>query len=195
MSESARLALITAQVEGLISHDRLKQMTDEHPADLTKLLAHLVRDGFLVSDGAGRGTVYFLPGQAPTDEGLFDMGGCRAAGEPPELGALPPELALWQDHADIPESERALLARIAEPVALAQRVRPDILRGVVLQLCAGRYLGLRALAELLHRDADDLRKRTLKPMVDGGELTLAFPSPRDPRQAYTATTDTLEERR
>jgi len=43
LPETARLALITAQVEGQISHDRLKQISAGHPADLTKLLGVQVR--------------------------------------------------------------------------------------------------------------------------------------------------------
>jgi ATP-dependent DNA helicase RecG len=61
----------------------------------------------------------------------------------------------------------------------------------VLALCRGQYLGTRVLARLLSRDPDDLRKRTLNPMVKDGLLQPAFPASRDPRQAYTAT-DTPE---
>ena len=55
-----QLALITAQVEGVVSHDRMKQICTDHPADLTKMLGTLVREGFLVPQGAGRGMVYLL---------------------------------------------------------------------------------------------------------------------------------------
>ena len=57
LSEPERLALITASTEGVVSHARLREICAEHPAVLTKFLAHLVRDGLLASDGTGRGMV------------------------------------------------------------------------------------------------------------------------------------------
>ena len=54
LPETARLALITAQVEGVVSHDRLKQICTDHPADLTKMLGGLVRDGLLSPNGGKR---------------------------------------------------------------------------------------------------------------------------------------------
>lgn len=61
------------------------------------------------------------------------------------------------------------------------------MREVVLQLCEGRFIGLRALAALLGRrdtDGSDLRKRILNPLVQEGRLQRAYPRPNDPRQAY-----------
>jgi ATP-dependent DNA helicase RecG len=83
------LALITAQVEGVVSHDRLKQISTDHPADLTKMLGTLVREGLLVPEGAGRGMTYRLPWQPRESSAVFDVGN---VGKPPELGGLTPEL-------------------------------------------------------------------------------------------------------
>ncbi|MBS0353509.1 MAG: putative DNA binding domain-containing protein [Proteobacteria bacterium] len=214
-AETGRLALITAQVEGLVSHDRLKQITTDHPADLTKLLGQLVRDGLLIPDGTGRGMVYFLPWHRQTMAAAFDATdfGSRMPGaeppelgieppelgiEPPELGAKPPEsdtkppeLATYHDWNAIPADLQEALLTLAAPVARRRRTSAEILRTTIRTLCTGRFLGLRVLAHALQRDADDLRKRTLTPMVQEGALLPAFASTRDPRQAYTAAvTDT-----
>jgi ATP-dependent DNA helicase RecG len=98
LTETPRLALITAQVEGLVSHDRLKQITTDHPADLTKLLGTLVRDGLLISKGTGRGMEYRLPWQRHNSTAAFeasDMGIITpdATNKPPELSPLTPELS------------------------------------------------------------------------------------------------------
>ena len=62
------------------------------------------------------------------------------------------------------------------------------MREVVITLCAGRFLGLRLLAELLNRkDFDSLRERVLNLLVQQGLLRRAFPRPNDPRQAYTSS--------
>ena len=196
-TETARLALITAQVEGVVSHDRLKQISADHPADLTKMLAALVRDGLLASEGSGRGMTYRLPWQRRDASALFDTADAggdvppesikppELAGKPPELDTKPPELEIFQDWALVPRELQAALAELAKPVAERKHARAPTVRQTIQALCTGRFLGLRVLAHVLRRDPDDLRKRTLTPMVQEGVLATAFPAPRDPRQAYT----------
>lgn len=207
LPETARLALITAHVEGMVSHDRLKQICTDHPADLTKMLGNLVRDRLLVSDGSGRGMVYFLPWQR-RPAAAFDLAGddSSVAGakppefdsKPPELGNKPPELGdpeaargiSYLDWDAIPDAIQQELAELGRRVSGARRVPPALLREVLLALCAGRYLGLRVLARVLQRDPDDLRKRTLSRMVKDGQLKPAHAATKDPRQAYTAAAST-----
>ena len=213
LPETARLALITAQVEGVVSHDRLKQICTDHPADLTKMLGGLVRDGLLSPNGAGRGTVYFLPWQRRSTATVFDI--TDQAGAPPELGSIPPELAgqppelaalspepvsatasVVQPLLDWTAISPAIQARLVElgrPVAGSGRVAPPTLRATILALCTGRHMGLRVLAHVLERDPDDLRKRSLTPMVKEGVLRTAYTNSRDPRQAYTAAPKPAEE--
>ena len=198
LPELARLALITTCTEGSVNHARLREISTVHPADITKMLAGLVRDGLLVSDGAGRGMVYFLPWQKQSAILLFDAGDqLREADSPvisPELSAITPELSaitpeLTGPHLDwsalLPELQ-TMLVEMALPVSKRTRVPPSVLQETVLRLCGGRYLGLRVLAKVLQRDPDDLRKRTLIPMVKAGALKTAFAALNDPRQAYAA---------
>ena len=198
LPELARLALITTCTEGSVNHARLREISTVHPADITKMLAGLVRDGLLVSDGAGRGMVYFLPWQKQSAILLFDAGDqLREADSPvisPELSAITPELSaitpeLTAPHLDwsalLPELQ-TMLVEMALPVSKRTRVPPSVLQETVLRLCDGRYLGLRVLAKVLQRDPDDLRKRTLIPMVKAGALKTAFAALNDPRQAYAA---------
>lgn len=56
-----RLALAIADTEGDVTNVRLREVTANHPADLTKMLQGLVRRGFLVSDGKRRWSRYKLP--------------------------------------------------------------------------------------------------------------------------------------
>ncbi|MBK1724965.1 RNA-binding domain-containing protein [Thiocystis violacea] len=207
LPETGRLALITSQVEGQISHDRLKQMSADHPADLTKLLGSLVRDGLLVSEGSGRGTVYYLPWRRGMLATVFDLADQATVPPelgsiPPEFGAIPPELAgqapevsSYLDWAEVPTELQGILTEQARPVSETRRAKPEDLRVVVRQLCAGRYLGRHVLAHLLQRNADDLLKRTLSPMVEAGQLKPAYAASRDPRQAYIASPSPVDEHR
>ena len=214
LSETARLALITAHVEGAVSHDRLKQICTDHPADLTKMLGSLVRDGLLVSNGAGRGMVYFLPWQQRLAGTLFDMVAAeKSDAKPPELSPKPPELdtkppeldakppepsppaqaegGIHLDWEAMPEALQRRLTQLAQPVSESGRVPSTVLRETLLALCEGQFLGLRVLAHVLQRDPDDLRKRTLSLMVKEGVLCTAYPALKDPRQAYTTSTQAV----
>ncbi|MEO5368390.1 MAG: putative DNA binding domain-containing protein, partial [Magnetococcus sp. WYHC-3] len=66
LGQEARLALATALLEGRVSNNRLRELTETHPSDLTKMLRGLVREGFLESHGKQRWTWYTVhPGAAP----------------------------------------------------------------------------------------------------------------------------------
>jgi predicted HTH transcriptional regulator len=216
LHELERIALITAHTEGVVSHTRLKELSTEHPADITKKLAGLVRDGLLISVGVGRGMVYYLPWlsrrwmrvfetdeagdgvSAPEMEGLSP----RQEGLTPQLGGLTPGLdglapglpfplpPLFLDWESIPVDEQRELARLALPVSQGLRAKKELMRATVLALCTGRFLGPRVLGRLLNKEPVNLRKQTLKPMVEEGLLQQAFAASSDPRQAYTASQST-----
>jgi ATP-dependent DNA helicase RecG len=200
-----RLALVTAATEGMVQHGRLREISSDHSSDITKMLGRLVKDGLIVSEGIGRGMRYLLPWQESQAKTLFsdemtlsltpelsaltpELGGIPPELDaiPPELNVIPPELGLlyleWSQLSDALQQD---LKRIAQPVCERKRVAPELLRLTILQLCSGRYLGRRILAQLLNRNPDDLLKRSLKPLVDKQLLQSAFPSSSDPRQAYT----------
>jgi hypothetical protein len=190
LSSIEHLALVTAATEGEINHGRLREISTEHPTDITKMLARLVKDGLLVSAGVGRGMVYFLPWLDRRGVSLFEnevLAPSAPGGIPPELSTIPPELpTLYLEWSQLSDELQHELKTIAQAVCESKRVDPDLLRATILKLCQGRYLGRRVLAQLLSRNQDDLLKRTLKPLVDANLLKTAFPSSSDPRQAYTA---------
>ena len=67
-----------------------------------------------------------------------------------------------------------------------RNVDRQVLIDVVLQLCEGRFVTLRCLAELVKRKPDTLRDQYLKTLVRQRQLNLAFPkTPNHERQAYT----------
>ena len=203
LPELERLALVTAVAEGMINHARLREISTDHPADITKMLAHLVKEDLLVSDGVGRGMVYFLPWQNRQSMAMFESeGGApipqEPGGKPPELSAKPPELSakpqepitLYLEWSQLGGALQCELKALAQPVSERKRVAPMLLQTTIVNLCQGRYLGRRVLAHLLKRNPDDLLKRMLNPLVEKGRLKMAFPSSSDPRQAYTSHNET-----
>ena len=195
-----RLALVTAATEGMVHHGRLREISTDHPSDITKMLGRLVKDGLLVSEGVGRGMRYLLPWQESQAKALFsdEVSGPltpELSALPPELSALPPELPQLQrsipptivDLTSLSAEEVAVLMELARPVSSRLRVRPEVIQQTVLALCTGRYLGLRVLSDLLQRRNQEgaaLRRRILNPLVIQGALKRAHTKPNDPRQAY-----------
>ena len=125
------------------------------------------------------------------------------AGVPPELVAVPPELGApasapagpYLDWSALPDALQTQMIEQGRMVSGQGRVAPIVLRETILALCTNRMLGLRVLAQALQRDPDDLRKRTLTPMVKEGALRTAYPSMTDPRQAYTASANLAENKK
>lgn len=193
-----RLALVTAATEGMVHHGRLREISTDHPTDITKMLGRMVRDGLLVSEGVGRGMRYLLPWQENQAKVLFGdettsltpelkSKSPQLSVEPPQLSSKPPQLSpVYLDSAQLSQELQVELELIAHPVRGRSRVASSVLQDTILTLCMNRYLGRRVLAQLLGRNPDDLLKRTLNPMVVDGKLKTAFASTSDPRQAYIA---------
>jgi hypothetical protein len=71
-------ALVTADVEGSVTNQRLQQFSNDHTTDITKMLQELVVKGLLVKDGYGRWASYRLAERfysSPHDEDSSPHGG------------------------------------------------------------------------------------------------------------------------
>ena len=60
LDQEERTILSTAYTEKIINHQCVRASSTLHPADITHRLQHLVREGYLFSQGHGRGTTYTL---------------------------------------------------------------------------------------------------------------------------------------
>ncbi len=74
LGETERLALVTAHCEGCVNHGRLKELTKEHPLDITMALQSLVEKTLLLSEGWGRNTFYYRPGHLPCGMNCSKLG-------------------------------------------------------------------------------------------------------------------------
>lgn len=63
----------------------------------------------------------------------------------------------------------------------------ELMKSVILNVCQGHYISVAALGQILSRNPNALRQQYLKPLVEQGELRLAFPQYKnDPKQGYRA---------
>ena len=160
-------ALVTADIEGYVDNARMRQTTAEHPADITKVLQILVSKGVLVQDGQGRWTRYRL---APTSVHKAETSVHK---EPGSLHMLE-------------------LSKIAETARQSKRLSYSEMETILIGLCQGRWLTKKQLADLLQRNHDGLRIRSLSPMVERKLLRLRYPeAPNHMDQAYTSNEKNL----
>lgn len=183
-------ALVTADVEGSVTNQRLQQFCTDHSSDITRLLQDLVGKGFLDKDGYGRWASYRLSerlaGSRHTEEETPDTtpGDSRHSGATPVTSGLAP---------GIPPEEDPALLKIAEPARKQKRLDPDEMRGLIRALCQGRFLTFRQLATLLRREPNGLQRWTLRPMAQEKQLVMAYPdTPNHPKQAYQTNPDWRE---
>jgi ATP-dependent DNA helicase RecG len=184
LSPTEVMALVTAQVEDAVTNSRLQDLLEDHPDDIGRVLQGLVAKGFLAAEGKNRWTRYRLPGR---ESGLF-----AGPGDSSQNAADSSRLPGDSSHLD-PKGEEfgrqwEELTALAAPVAKTGKAPATTIRATLLTLCAGRYLTLAQLAELLNRNPAGLRNRHIAELERAGSLRLKYPHARNrPDQAYIAT--------
>lgn len=177
-------ALVTAEVEGAVTNSRMRQITDRHASDLTKMLQNLASKGFLLQEGQGRWTRYRLKGATVRET----IGSAHSANGSSQKGRNSSHSG-WDSSQmlhELPGEELHRLRAIAAPSQSSSRLRPDRTAEVIMQLCDGRFLTASHLAELMNRSPQALRSRFLTKMVANGQLRLRYADkPNRPDQAYT----------
>jgi ATP-dependent DNA helicase RecG len=192
LPEQARLALITASAEGVLNHTRLREISAEHPADITKMLAGLVRDGLLRPKGTGRGMVYFLPWQSQTASMVFDSENSLAlvtdvalTPEPtalrpesrvltPELSTLTPELSALTPELGTTTQQLGVMTAEQSSKSNAVPNEPDVISDLS-QISQDVLDRLRILAEpvtLRKRAGPELMQQTVLALCTGHYLGL-----------------------
>jgi len=168
-------ALVTADLEGWVDNARMRQITSEHAADLTKLFQKLVSKGVLIQEGQARGTHYRL---SPKSDSLHKEGDSLHK----EGDSL---------HKESAPTESNALTKIAALAKQTRRLSTKSLELIILQLCEKHWVTRKQLAELLDRNEEGLRSRFLAPMVKKNLLRLRYPEkPNRVDQAYTKNTNT-----
>ncbi|MDR5904801.1 RNA-binding domain-containing protein [Franzmannia qiaohouensis] len=200
LSDKERLILVTAVIEKAVNHRRMMSILDIHPRDLSQLLSGLVEKGLMLRNGAGQGTVYFLPDahledifteleMAEGDAGV-STGPFKANSEPLDTSSGPLEassgpLETSSGPLEASSGPWEALQELARPIAEKGKAPKAQVEEVILALCCRCPLRLDELTRLLNRSAESLRKHYLQPMVRARRLKLLYPTkPNHPQQAY-----------
>ncbi len=215
LDETGRLALATTFTERRLTHARLSELTGLHPSDVTKTLRNLVDQGFLDSEGSGRGTVYRFKGArkitsddvfSDPESPKFEPSSPNLIPSSPNLPESPPNLEsddierdkhgrLISNHFPMPfvdalenlgEDFLQQLKTLAESPRNSGKIDREKMIQTLLDLCEGHYIRLDCLASLVDRKPGTLQGQYLTQLCRDQRLLMAFPDkPSDPRQAYT----------
>jgi ATP-dependent DNA helicase RecG len=152
LKETERLAVVTAAIDGSVNNSHLCSISKEHARDLTTMFSKLVKDGFLVPDGRGRGTSYRMSDNTIIDEHqiIFDD--------------------LYSKLSYLGQDIETLI-EIAQPVRNKSKSSPEELEKVILEICKGRFLKAKDIAIIVQR----LRvKNSLQRLVNANKLELQY---------------------
>jgi ATP-dependent DNA helicase RecG len=185
-------ALVTADIESYVDNARMRQITNNHATDITRVLQGLVAKGALVQEGQARGSRYRLSPVEPdldyVDHSLHNADhSLHNADHSLHNADHSPHNADHSPH----NSDFSPIAELAQK---KKRLTSKEMEYLILTLCKDRWLSRKQLSELLHRNPEGLLSRFLTPMVDHGLLVMKFPDkPNRVDQAYqTASQDLLD---
>ena len=88
------------------------------------------------------------------------------------------------------EPFKAQIYKIAIEARSKQRLVPKLMENIILKLCEEQFFTLGALAEVLNRKPEALRRGHLTRMIKAQKICLAFPTkPTHEKQAYRSNTE------
>jgi ATP-dependent DNA helicase RecG len=170
LDETGRLAIATAILEGRVSNERLQELTDKHPRDITFLLKRLVDEHFLVGNDKRRWSSYALVPISPAP-GLVDAQHKEES----------------SPHKDPSSPHNGTSPAVVEEVRKHKRSAPDKVEAAILVVCADQFVMAEELAEKLQRGMKSLKNNYISKMIRDGRLELRYPGqPTHPQQAYRA---------
>ena len=186
LSTDEQAILATIYLENEANHQRLKTLLPNHPADITKMLQHLVKQGMLVSTG-GRWAVYSLASDnslAGNDQSL--AGASTGLNEPSYPNNEPSypnnEPSYPNNEPSYPNNNQSLTDKNAGLTGKSLRIK------TILELCLEKPLSSGEIARRLGLNLQGLRNRYLADLVKNEYLAYTYPdNPKDRRQTYITT--------
>jgi ATP-dependent DNA helicase RecG len=191
LDETGRLAIATAILEGRVTNERLQELTDNHPRDITFLLKRLVDEHFLVGNDKRRWSSYTLA-PAGSDAGLMDshQNGQSTQHKPSSSQHKEPnsqhkEPSSQHKEPSLPHTKA--LPPLVEEVRTRKRSAPAKVEAAILALCADAFVPAQELADTLQRGVETLKNHYISKMIRDGRLEARYPEqPTHPLQAYRA---------
>jgi len=214
LTKNEQLAMVTSQIEGFVTNQRLQQVTRLHSTEITGLLKGLVQTGLLNPSGVGRATTYSLTGQenidlaepyskaritVKTPQSVTTSGESVTTSEENVTtsgeSVTTSDKSVTTSEGTAPELKAAsilnqenwadLWANTVDYRDISGNMPVAKRKEIIIKLCQDTFLTKEELAQLFGMDARGLRNRFLTPMYNDGILEYRFPNePNHQHQSY-----------
>jgi len=183
LTPNERLALVTAEVEGEVTNERLQGITTLHSADITRLLGHLSNRRLLHPEGKGRWMKYHLPEATVTGQpGLW------SSPVPDDVQLVSDDQSVLSDDAAVMSDDSLAVSDDVSPhhPQLGRRSQNKAqMEAAILNACRGQFKTLIQLGQELHRSPETLGRHYIPQLLRAGVLELQYPvTPTRKGQAY-----------
>lgn len=155
------LTLAFALTEGVVSNERLRFSLNKHKFDISQMLKELCVDGYLISDGIGRGTTYQLNKQqnlTSSDANLTSFGSNMVTSD----------------------------SNVETSSHIKNKKKKCSLKEMfdMIVECTGDWKSLEEISHEVDRNSQYLKSSIIKKMVSEGLLQRKYPIPNHPAQKY-----------
>ena len=169
------LTLVFALTEGVVSNERLRYTLNMHKYDITKMLKELCSEGFLVSDGTGRGTTYHLNKDSNLNSSIDNLNSSDGG----NLNSSDSNLNNYNDNLNSSDSNniKTTTKRIKKRCSQEELFR-------IIQNIAETWKSVEEIAVEIGRSTQYLKGEIIPVMVNKGLLEREHAMPNHPAQRY-----------
>lgn len=185
LTQDELTALVTCFSEGEINNTQLQYVIPQHRSDITRMLKKLCNQGFLVSEGNGRGTKYHVydpERKVGTSEDKVGTSGRNM--DSSEVGKV------GTSNAKVGTSDNKVGTSSAK-VGTSKRLKFEELESIIISI-AEDYTTLDEIASGTNRTFDYIANKIIPRMLKNGTIEYLYPGvPNHPKQKYKATNKKL----
>lgn len=178
------LTLAACASDGVITNNQLQFILTSHPSDITDMLRGLCQDGYLISNGFGKGTKYQiapLDTQHNKESSLFD----DSVTTSDNLGSLEANVGSNFSYVGSTTAYVGTSSDNLYESRQRRREKPEQLRQNILDACPD-FLPMTEIAKRVKRNLNYIQ-RIISSMLDDGLLERKYPDiPRHRNQQYRA---------
>ena len=192
------LTLAFALTEGVVSNERLRFSLNKHKYDISKMLKELCVDGYLVSDGIGRGTTYQLNKQQnltssganlTSSDANLTSSDANLTSSDANLTSSDANLTNFGANAATSESNAATPSHIK---STKKKCSQKELFAMILK-CTEDWKSLEEISHEIDRSSQYLKSSIIRKMVCEGLLQRKYPIPNHPAQKYKQADKSMDQ--
>ena len=188
LSSQVQTILALALTEKHVTNERLRFVLRLHKSDITSLLQQMCKQGWLVSDGYGRGTKYRLPSEGAIDNVVSNNNNVDRLA--PNVDRKGPNVDSLESNVDSSEDniniifDASALSDEARVLLNRKRLSQSQMETLICEI-AYEWRTIQDLTHILRKDKSYLRNHVLPYLISKGILEREYASiPNHPNQRY-----------